>query len=129
MAARKRDESADVLRGRKRVAVRILDRDAGRAPLPAVRAATEDCGGAEGTPLNAPTEGKPRFFDPFKKLEKKPNSLRYAITAKCWDCVGRGCDPNPRATIRECPSVGCPLHAVRPWRKPPKKATPANSEP
>lgn len=55
--------------------------------------------------------------DPIQKAQEHPTSLRKAITAKCWDCVGAGADPNPRAEIRHCPCTECPLHPVRPYQK------------
>lgn len=57
-----------------------------------------------------------RVFDPIAKAACHPNSLRLAINAKCWDCVGAGADPNPRGAIRHCPVLRCPLYAHRPYQ-------------
>ena len=56
-------------------------------------------------------------LDPLEKARRKPTSLRLAITAKCYDCMGRDGDPGIRARVRECPSKACPLHPVRPWQR------------
>jgi hypothetical protein len=59
----------------------------------------------------------PERFDPIEKARRNPNSLRAAINAKCWDCVGAGFDPNPRRLIRECPcGKYCGLYPVRPYK-------------
>jgi hypothetical protein len=58
-----------------------------------------------------------RTFDPIKKALARPRSLRLAINAMCWDCIGAGADPNPRAAIRECSITRCPLHTLRPYQK------------
>lgn len=58
-----------------------------------------------------------RAPDPIARAKTKPTSLRLAVTAKCWDCVGADADPNPRGRIRECPAVRCPLHPVRPYQR------------
>lgn len=57
-----------------------------------------------------------KINDPIAKLAERPTSLRAAITAKCWDCIGRDADPQPTRRIRECPCTGCPLHRVRPYQ-------------
>jgi len=57
-------------------------------------------------------------IDPIEKARKNPKSLRLAITAKCWDCVGAGSDPNPRRAIKYCPcGEKCPLWHCRPYQK------------
>lgn len=58
----------------------------------------------------------PVRLDPIEKSRANPTSLRLAINGKCWDCVGAGSDPNPRATIRECAITECTLHPVRPFQ-------------
>lgn len=58
----------------------------------------------------------PERLDPLEKARRNPTSLRKAITAKCWDCIGAGADPNPREAIRECQIADCPLWPVRPWQ-------------
>lgn len=55
--------------------------------------------------------------NPVEKSLEDPKSLRKAITAMCFDCVGAGHDPDFRGSIRECGCADCPLHAVRPYQK------------
>lgn len=54
-------------------------------------------------------------LDPLRKAERRPSSLRLAISAKCFDCVGRGVDPGWRWLIGNC-DAPCPLVPVRPYR-------------
>lgn len=57
------------------------------------------------------------FKNPIEKALENPKSLRLAINAKCFDCVGRDYDPNYRARIRDCTAVDvCSLHPLRPFR-------------
>ena len=58
-----------------------------------------------------------RRRSPSEKAAERPRSLRLAVTAKCWDCVGAGADPNPRRAIRECPCAKCALYRVRPYQQ------------
>ncbi len=60
-------------------------------------------------------------LSPAEKAARNPSSLRMAITAKCFDCVGGGADANPRGAVRECSVTKCPLWPVRPWQE--KEAT------
>ena len=55
-------------------------------------------------------------LDPIEKAAKNPTSLRMAVNAMCWDCVGAGADANARAAIRECGIQKCPLWNVRPYQ-------------
>lgn len=55
-------------------------------------------------------------LDPVQKAAAHPTSLRMAITAKCWVCVGSGQDSNPRLTIGACTVKTCPLHPHRPYQ-------------
>ena len=54
---------------------------------------------------------------PFEKLSERPNSLRLAIDAMCWDCQGRDADPGVKWRIGNCVSLKCPLYAVRPYQR------------
>ncbi|GEK46011.1 hypothetical protein HPA02_02940 [Bisbaumannia pacifica] len=56
-------------------------------------------------------------LDPIEKASQNPRSLRLAITAKCWECMGGGEESGTRRMIRECTSAGCPLHAQRPYQR------------
>lgn len=58
------------------------------------------------------------ILNPLEKAQRNPKSLRMAINAKCWDCVGAGFDPSPRKLIRECScESSCALYNVRPFQK------------
>lgn len=56
-------------------------------------------------------------LNPIERLAINPTSLRLAITAKCYDCMGRDADPGFHRRIRECGCATCPLHAVRPYQR------------
>lgn len=47
-------------------------------------------------------------LDPIEKAKANPTSLRMAINAKCWDCVGAGCDPAPLHPGERLASVRAP---------------------
>lgn len=57
-------------------------------------------------------------LNPAEKAQRNPTSLRLAINAKCFDCVGgENADGGFRRCIRECPSSArCSLHALRPYQ-------------
>jgi len=55
-------------------------------------------------------------LDPLEKARANPASLRLAVNAKCFDCVGRGEDPNWRGEVRNCQLTECGLYPVRPFR-------------
>jgi len=57
-----------------------------------------------------------KIYDPMEKLRQNPKSLRAAINAKCWDCVGMDSDPAPRWRIGNCEMRDCGLYAVRPYQ-------------
>lgn len=55
---------------------------------------------------------------PLERLAADPKSLRKAINAYCYGCVGgEGGGQNPYRLVRECPSTACELYAVRPWQQ------------
>lgn len=54
--------------------------------------------------------------NPLEKAALRPDSLRLAINAKCYDCIGQDGDPNWRESIRECLCTDCPLYPVRPYQ-------------
>lgn len=60
--------------------------------------------------------GLPGFKTPIEKASEHPKSLRLAINAKCFDCVGAGADTNPRQMIGQCRIQHCPLWPVRPYQ-------------
>ena len=55
--------------------------------------------------------------NPIEKSRDNPRSLRLAINAKCYDCIGQDADPNWRNSIRECTCYDCPLYNVRKYKK------------
>ena len=61
----------------------------------------------------------PPEYNLIRKLEKNPKSLRLAIDAMCFNCVGGTRDhmPDPgwRHLIATCTSKGCPLLGFRPY--------------
>ena len=61
--------------------------------------------------------GLPARKNPIERAKENPESLRKAITAKCYECVGMEGDPGFRETIRTCTGYKCPLYPVRPYQK------------
>ena len=49
---------------------------------------------------------------PTEKARRNPKSLRLAITAFCWECVGQ-----VRQDVTGCTATKCPLYPMRPWQK------------
>lgn len=62
------------------------------------------------------TMGLQKHKTPIEKAQDKPTSLRLAINAKCFDCVGCGFDPNPQNEIRNCQIKYCSLWNLRPYQ-------------
>lgn len=60
--------------------------------------------------------GEVERLDPIEKSKRNPKSLRFAITAKCWECMGGGEESGTRRLIRECNAYSCPLHVQRPYQ-------------
>lgn len=58
----------------------------------------------------------PERLNPIERAAKNPNSLRLAITAKCYECLGGADAKSIRREIRECTSPKCPLYPVRPYQ-------------
>lgn len=57
------------------------------------------------------------YADPIEKHLQDPLSKAKAIKAKCFDCVGRGWDPNWKKAVGNCSCLDCPLYTVRPYQK------------
>ena len=53
-------------------------------------------------------------LNPMQKLEKNPTSLRLAVNAQCWSCMGG--TKESVEDIRNCTSPKCPLYAVRTYK-------------
>jgi hypothetical protein len=56
---------------------------------------------------------EPKKLDPIEKAEQHPNSLKFAIRAKCFDCSGF-----IKKDVTDCDMPGCELFNVRPWQRP-----------
>ena len=54
---------------------------------------------------------------PLEKAKLKPESLRLAVNAKCYDCQGRDADPKVSWRIGNCECTDCPLYSVRPYQR------------
>ena len=52
-------------------------------------------------------------LNPIQKAKENPTSLRLAIDAMCWDCMGR---TNSSDDIRNCSAKNCPLYPVRKYK-------------
>lgn len=59
---------------------------------------------------------QPERLNPIERAARNPSSLRLAVTAKCWECLGGEDTPNIRREIRDCTSTRCPLYPVRPYQ-------------
>lgn len=59
---------------------------------------------------------QPERLNPIERAARNPNSLRLAVTAKCYECLGGDDTPNVRREIRDCTSRKCPLYPVRPYQ-------------
>lgn len=60
---------------------------------------------------------KPVRLNPVDQYHRNPTSLRAAIKAHCWVCVGADADPGAKFRVRDC-AVGpkCALFNHRPWQ-------------
>jgi hypothetical protein len=52
-----------------------------------------------------------KSLNPEEKAKANPNSMKYAIAAKCFDCT---C--GQRDEIKLCPITDCSLYNFRPYR-------------
>ena len=57
-----------------------------------------------------------KIHNPIEKLAQNPKSLRAAINAKCFDCMGQNSDPAVKWRIGNCEIPDCPLFNVRPYQ-------------
>jgi len=64
--------------------------------------------------------------NPLEKLAERPDSLRLAVNAKCYQCEGEDADPSVKWRIgnRLCEDT-CALYAVRPYQHLQGAPTPA----
>ena len=58
----------------------------------------------------------PERLNPIERARRSPTSLRLAVTAKCFECLGGDDAKNIRREIRECTAIRCPLYPVRPYQ-------------
>ncbi len=58
----------------------------------------------------------PPKLNPIQKAEQNPTSLRLAVNAMCYQCMG-AIGKESKADIRNCTSTKCPLHNLRPYQK------------
>jgi hypothetical protein len=52
--------------------------------------------------------------NPIERSKLKPNSMRLAINAMCFDCMGQ--ESGWRKMVKLCSSPNCPLYKLRPGR-------------
>lgn len=62
------------------------------------------------------TGWKPTHRTPVEAAQAKPTSLKLAIKAFCWQCVGSGGDPGAKFRVRDCTAPSCSLFPHRPWQ-------------
>lgn len=58
----------------------------------------------------------PIKLNPLQKAERNPQSLRFAVNAMCYQCMG-AVGQESKTDIRNCTSTKCPLHNLRPYQK------------
>jgi hypothetical protein len=59
---------------------------------------------------------KPVHRNPEEQAQANPGSLKAAIKAFCWGCVGADADPGAKFRVRDCTVTRCSLHPHRPWQ-------------
>lgn len=56
-----------------------------------------------------------KTITPIQRARLRPNSLRLAINAQCYDCIYDKSDVGSwRQQVAACPSANCPLYCQRP---------------
>ena len=56
-------------------------------------------------------------LSPKQKSLLNPKSLRFAVTAHCWECMGGSKGENTRQQVADCTLEGkCMLWPFRPWQ-------------
>ena len=53
-------------------------------------------------------------LNPTEKARQNPQSMRLAINAFCYECMGFA--KSWRNYVKECPSKNCPLFGFRPYK-------------
>ena len=60
---------------------------------------------------------KPVILNPRDKAKANPTSLKYAIRAHCWECVGADGNENAKLLVKQCGLEDkCSLWPHRPWQ-------------
>ena len=52
-------------------------------------------------------------LNPIERSNANPTSLRLAINAMCFECLGK---TGSAQEIRDCTAKNCPLYKVRPYQ-------------
>lgn len=52
--------------------------------------------------------------NPIERAKQNPKSMRFAINAQCYDCIGR--DTGWRNMVKTCTAPDCPLYGFRPYK-------------
>ena len=63
---------------------------------------------AENIRLGIPT------LNPIEKAKQNPKSMRLAINAFCYECMGFA--KSWRTDVRDCTAPNCPLYGFRPYK-------------
>ncbi len=63
------------------------------------------------------SSGMLKVVSPTQRALAAPKSLRKAVTAFCFECVGGDGEPGARNQVRNCTAHRCPLFGVRPWQR------------
>jgi hypothetical protein len=58
----------------------------------------------------------PTHRNPVEQSQANPTSLKRAVKAFCWTCVGGDGDPGAKFRVRDCTAPKCPLYPHRPWQ-------------
>jgi len=60
--------------------------------------------------------GLPAYRTPGEVATANPKSLRAALDAMCWECLGSGDDAGWKWGIGNCTSPQCSLFTLRPYQ-------------
>jgi hypothetical protein len=55
-----------------------------------------------------------RTPNPIERAKQNPNSMRFAINAQCYDCMGQ--ESGWRNEVKNCTAPECPLFGFRPYK-------------
>lgn len=92
--------------------VRDFERDVDADRSPAYRLALAR---AKAKELRESGQLKKRVLNPAARFAEKP-TLRRAVAAMCFRCVGSGYDSTWRNDIKRCSIQDCPLWQYRPYQ-------------